>query len=185
MEQKEQLTTRIPSVSVVVPNLNQGRFLEEAILSIINQPGLDIRIAIMDAGSTDESISVIKKYESYVSHWQSKADGGQAAAINEGISLLPPSDYVCWLNADDIFVNEGLTRMAAFMEQNQGSIAVYAKAYITDVKNRVISPYPTQPFSIKVLAKQCFICQPATLIRREAWEEVRGLVMKRGSAVGG
>src|SRR5690606_17794486 len=108
MEQQNDVKSQRPSVSVVVPNLNQGRFLEQAIQSIISQPGLYIRIAVMDAGSQDESVSIIKKYESQLTYWRSSPDNGQAAAINEGVKKLPPSDYVCWLNADDVFLESGL-----------------------------------------------------------------------------
>jgi len=166
---------RKPSVSIVVPNFNQGRFLEEALQSIIKQPQLDIRIAVMDAGSTDQSVAIIRKYENYISYWQSKPDNGQAAAINEGVALLPPSDYVCWLNADDVFLENGLARMVDYLETNNQCMAVYAKAYITDIDNQVIAPYKTESFSQKGLATQCFICQPATLMRTEAWNKVGGL----------
>lgn len=169
------ITDKLPSVCVVVPNLNQGQYLEFALLSIINQPNLDIHIAVMDAGSTDMSIDIIKKYSSYISFWRSHPDSGQAAAINEGVISLPQADYVCWLNADDTFLENGLTQLVIFMETNKSFSAVYSNAYITDAKNEIIGVYPTQPFSIKGLAHHCFICQPATLIRTTCWKEVNGV----------
>lgn len=166
---------RLPTVSVVVPNLNQGLFLEQAIESILSQPGIDIRIAVMDAGSQDNSLTVIKKYESKLKFWRSGPDGGQASAINEGMQKLPPSDYVCWLNADDTFFETGLAEMVQFLEEHPENAAVYAKAYITDENNEIVRPYCTEPFSAERLAYHCFICQPATLIRYEAWNQVKGL----------
>ncbi|BBI36174.1 glycosyltransferase family 2 protein [Cohnella abietis] len=175
MEQSRQLTHRKPSVSVIVPNLNQGQFLEEALQSILNQPNLDIRIAVMDAGSRDESVSIIHKYESQLTYWRSERDEGQAAAINEGVKKLPNSDYICWLNADDVFLENGLTKMVQFLESHPNDVAVYSKAYITNVLNEVIEPYETEPFSVERLAHHCFICQPATLIRGKIWNELNGL----------
>ncbi|OAS20743.1 hypothetical protein A8708_18350 [Paenibacillus oryzisoli] len=169
------MTRSLPSVSVVVPNLNQGHFLEEALLSIISQPNLDIRIAVMDAGSTDGSLSIIKKYEQHITHWRSHPDNGQAAAINEGVKILPPSDYVCWLNADDTYLEHGLIKMVEYLEINKQCAAVYSQAYITDSNNHILSEYPTVNFSVKQLSRSCIICQPATLIRQSAWENSNGI----------
>lgn len=165
----------LPSVCVVIPNLNQGKYLEFALLSVINQPSLDIHIAVMDAGSKDISLEIIRKYNSRLSFWRSHPDAGQAAAINEGINCLPRADYVCWLNADDTFLDNGLTKLVDFMETDKSLSAVYSNAYITDTDNKIIGVYPTQPFSINDLAHHCFICQPATLIRMTCWEKVNGV----------
>ncbi|GGI46240.1 hypothetical protein GCM10008018_16130 [Paenibacillus marchantiophytorum] len=175
MVQEESVTTLLPSISVVVPNLNQGQFLEEALLSIINQSDLDIRIAVMDAGSTDNSLAIIKKYEQHISFWRSHPDNGQAAAINEGVQKLPPSDYVCWLNADDTYLASGLTKMAEYLELNKHCSVVYTQAYITDSTNQIVNEYPTIDFSISNLSNYCIICQPATLIRSNAWGNVNGI----------
>ncbi|MDB5054928.1 MAG: hypothetical protein JWM44_2978 [Bacilli bacterium] len=175
MAQDELINKRKPSVSVIVPNLNQGHFLEQAIQSIIYQPDLDIRIALMDAGSTDQSLSIIKKYEHHLTYWRSYPDGGQAAAINEGVQKLQSADYICWLNADDVFVENGLTKMVDFLEQNKHYVTAYAKAYITDSDNNILSHYPTEEFSIKRLSSHCIICQPATLIRTSAWNNINGV----------
>lgn len=175
MVQEESITRSLPSVSVVVPNLNQGHFLEEALLSIINQPNLDIRIAVMDAGSNDDSLSIIKKYEQHITYWRSHPDSGQAAAINEGVMKLAPSDYVCWLNADDTYLEHGLIKMVEYLERNKQCAAVYTQAYITDSNNHILSEYPTVNFSVKQLSNSCMICQPATLIRHSAWENSKGI----------
>ncbi|GIP06883.1 glycosyl transferase family 2 [Paenibacillus lautus] len=164
-----------PTVAVVVPNLNQGRYLGQALESIIAQDNITYYIAVMDAGSDDNSVEVIRKYEKHIEFWRSHPDDGQAAAINEGVERLPHSDYVCWLNADDVFLEDGLVRMINFLETNKHFVAVYAKAYITDAHNNIKDTYPTTSFSQSELSRGCFICQPATLIRRQAWDEVDGV----------
>ncbi|NOU92967.1 glycosyltransferase [Paenibacillus sp. LMG 31456] len=170
-----QINIRKPTVAIVIPNLNQGHFLEQAIQSIMKQSSLELFIAVMDAGSTDDSLSIIRKYSNYITYWRSHPDEGQAAAINEGIVNLPATDYVCWLNADDVFLENGLTTMAKHLEENNKCVAVYANAYITDSHNQIISYYPTEKFSVEGLAQSCFICQPATLIRSGAWNDVYGV----------
>lgn len=90
-------------ISVIVPSYNQGKFLEETILSILNQHYDNVEIIIMDGGSTDNSVEVIKKYDSYITYWQSKKDNGQSAAINEGIKKAS-GDFVTWLNSDDVLL---------------------------------------------------------------------------------
>jgi glycosyltransferase involved in cell wall biosynthesis len=172
---KKEINTKKSTVSIVIPNLNQGHFLEEAIQSIIKHTDLGLFIAVMDAGSTDNSLAVINKYSTHITYWRSHPDDGQAAAINEGIAKLPVTDYVCWLNADDVFIENGLSKMVEFLNDNKDFPATYSKAYITDVNNKIISPYPTEHFSRQRLAFHCFICQPATLIRHSAWMEVRGV----------
>lgn len=165
-----------PSVSVVIPNLNQGVYLEEALQSVLKQTkNLDIRIAVMDAGSTDNSLEIIKKYENHIYFWRSYPDKGQAFAINEGIIKLPSADYICWLNSDDSFEENGLEKMVVFLEEHKEFHAVYGKAYITDYRNRKMEPYPTCDFSIEALTKNCFICQPATLVRFQTWVNVGGV----------
>lgn len=166
---------KIPSVAIVIPNLNQGRFLKDALDSIINHKNLELHIAVMDAGSLDDSKDIIFLYSSHLDYWQSEPDGGQANAINIGVKKLPPTDYICWLNADDTFMENGLNLMVDFLERYDDYLAVYSKGYITDINNRIISEYPTEDFSLSRLAHHCFICQPATLIRRSVWDKIDGL----------
>ncbi len=164
-----------PSVGIVVPNYNQGIYLAEALDSILNQPNIRIFIAIMDAGSTDCTRDIINQYKDYLYYWRSEPDEGQTAAINEGIQKLPITDYVCWLNADDTYLPHGLTDMVKFLEENHEYSAVYAKGYITNSDNEILESYPTELFSIERLKYHCFICQPATLVRRDYWLAIGGL----------
>lgn len=167
---------RLPSISIAIPNLNQGQFLEEAIQSILNHRNLDIRIAVLDAGSTDNSKDIIEKYKKHIYYVRSYKDNGQAAAINEGINHLPVADFVCWLNADDVFLANGLNVLANFLVENPECNVAYGNAYITNEKNETIGEYPTERFSTTKLARSCIICQPASLIRYHAWKAVGGLV---------
>src|SRR5262245_49601870 len=92
------------SVAIAVPSLDQGRFLAQALDSVFAQTGVPVKVAVLDAGSRDESLAVIRRYEARLHHWRSAPDRGQAAAINEGLGKLPGTRYVGWLNADDVLL---------------------------------------------------------------------------------
>ena len=163
------------TVAIVVPNLNQGRFLGAALDSLLSQSGPAVEIAVMDAGSRDESLDVIRRYESRLVYWRSGPDGGQAAAINEGVRRLGAAQYVGWLNADDVLLPGALHRLAAHLTAHPACVAVYGRAHITDGDGRVTGEFPTRPFSRRRLASTSIICQPASLIRRSAWIGIGGL----------
>lgn len=162
-------------ISIVIPSLNQGRFLAEALDSVLCQTGGDLQIAVLDGGSSDDSLAVIGRYDERLAYWRSHPDRGQAAAINEGIAQLGDADYVGWLNADDLLLPWGLHALAAYLEKHPECVAVFGKAYIIDEGGRMIGQYPTSLYRRQAFARTCTICQPASLIRRSAWEAVGGL----------
>lgn len=104
-------------LSIIVPSFNQGQFLEETILSIINQNKKNIEIIVMDGGSTDNSVEVIKKYEKYLAYWQSQKDNGQSDAINQGFKKAT-GEYVTWLNSDDILLPGALDAIFSSIEKS-------------------------------------------------------------------
>lgn len=91
------------SISIVIPSFNQGEFLEESLLSVLNQDYHNYEIIVMDGGSTDNSVEIIRKYASRLSHWQSAPDGGQSEALNNGFRRAK-GEFVTWLNSDDILM---------------------------------------------------------------------------------
>lgn len=167
------MTDSAPLITVVIPSFNQGLFLERAILSVLAQD-IDKEIVVIDGGSTDNSVDIIKRYQSYITYWHSRPDNGQADAINQGISK-GTAPFVCWLNSDDAFLNGGLVRMYQALRNNTSVPVLYAKCWHIDENDKKIAPYLSFPFSRSLLANYCFIGQPATLIRRSCWEKVNGL----------
>lgn len=166
---------RLPIVAIAMPSLQQGKFLGAALHSLFRQEGIDLKVAVMDAGSSDESQTVIANYDNKITFWRSYPDNGQAAAINEGINCLGEADYVGWLNVDDLILPDGLRKMVRFLEENQECCAVFGKAEIIDESAKKTGEYPTQSFDAKTFARSCSICQPASLIRKRAWEQVGGV----------
>ncbi len=162
-----------PLVTIAVPSFNQGQFLNDALTSIFEQQ-LPVEVFVLDGGSTDNSLDVIHQWEHRLAGWRSHADKGQAAAINEGISL-GKAPYVCWLNSDDLFLSLGLKRLLSELENKQAASAVYGRSWNLIQKSGKRYPVWVEPFDEHRLALRCIISQPATLIRRSAWEAVSGL----------
>lgn len=94
------MNTNLPKISIVTPSFNQGKYLEDTILSVISQNYPNLEYIIIDGGSSDNSVEVIKKYEHYLKYWVSEPDNGQYDAINKGFSMAS-GEILAWLNSDD------------------------------------------------------------------------------------
>jgi glycosyltransferase involved in cell wall biosynthesis len=162
-----------PLITVAVPSFNQGRFLEKALLSIFEQD-LPVEVFVLDGGSSDNSVEIIRKWEHRLSGWRSYKDEGQAAAINEGVAR-GTAPYVCWLNSDDWLLPEGLNRLADALEADKYAPVAYGRCWNIIEKSGKQQPVWVEEFSERRLALRCIVSQPATLIRRKAWEAVGGL----------
>lgn len=165
--------TNAPLITIAVPSYNQGRYLDAALASIFEQD-LALEVYVLDGGSSDESVDVIRKWESRLAGWRSHRDAGQAAAINEGIAL-GSAPYVCWLNSDDWFLPSGLSQLHAALEAYPEAPAAYGRAWNFIEETGVRKPVWVQPFSENRLALRCIVSQPATLMRRSAWDAIGGV----------
>lgn len=97
-------------ISIIIPSFNQVEFIERALSSLKAQDDANLEIIVMDGGSTDGSVEIIKKYESMISYWQSQKDNGQSAAINEGIRRST-GEFVTWFNTDDILLPGAIKKL--------------------------------------------------------------------------
>src|SRR5690242_18490340 len=95
--------TAWPRWTVVIPSYNQGRYIEEAIRSVLMQGYPDLELIVMDGGSTDETLEVIRKYEPWIAHWESCRDRGQTHAINKGFQRAT-GEVLSFLNSDDVLL---------------------------------------------------------------------------------
>ncbi|WP_158904621.1 glycosyltransferase family 2 protein [Burkholderia sp. L27(2015)] len=162
-----------PLVTIAVPSFNQGRFLDDALTSIFEQD-VPVEVFLVDGGSSDGSMDVIRKWEHRLAGWRSHADDGQAAAINEGIAQ-GQAPYVCWLNSDDWLLPGGLLTLVRGLQGYPSAPAVYGRSWNVVQKSGKRYPAWVEPFNEPRLALRCIISQPATLIRRTAWEAVGGV----------
>ena len=163
-----------PRVTVAVPSLNQGRFLEQALVSIFSQ-GVDVEVFVMDAGSDDGTLAVIGRWQDRLAGWRSYPDEGQAAAINEGIAR-GTAPYVCWLNSDDWWLPGALAGLVEALEASPAAPFAYGRVWnYDDATGRTRRNLEVRAFREGLFAQFCTVSQPATLIRRSAWEAVGGL----------
>ena len=107
----------LPLISIVIPSFNQGKYIEQTIVSIIEQSYKKVEIIIIDAASTDETVAVIKKYEQYISYWVSEADRGQSHAINKGLEKCT-GEVFNWINSDDYLEPGALQNIATLFGEN-------------------------------------------------------------------
>lgn len=162
-----------PLVTIAVPSFNQGQFLDDALASIFQQ-SVPVEVFVLDGGSTDNSVEVIRRWEGRLAGWRSCADDGQAAAINAGITQ-GRAPYVCWLNSDDWFLPGGLERLVSELETHAEAPAVYGRSWNVVESTGKRAPVWVEPFNERRLALRCIISQPGTLIRRSVWEDVGGV----------
>ena len=102
----------LPRISVVVPSYEQGEYLEQALRSLLLQGYPDLELLVVDGGSQDSSVDVLRNYESYLDFWVSEADRGQTHAINKGFERAT-GEVLGWLNSDDILLPGSLERIGA------------------------------------------------------------------------
>ena len=161
-----------PLVTIAVPSLNHAPWLAQALDSIFAQD-LPIEVYVCDAGSSDGSVDIIRRYGDRLLGWRSRPDAGQAAAINEGIAA-GTAPYVAWLNSDDWLLPGGLAKLLAALQAAPGAAMAYGRAWDARDDGRM-TPVFVRRFRPWLMAQLCIVSQPATLIRRSAWEAVGGL----------
>jgi glycosyltransferase involved in cell wall biosynthesis len=162
-----------PLVSIVTPSLNMAGFLPQTIESVLSQDYPEIEYVVMDGGSTDGTIEILKRYGDRL-RYVSEPDGGAADAINRGFQACRGS-ILAWLNADDTYTPGAVSAaVRKFVDTSEAEI-VYGEACWTDPEARVIGPYPVRVFDRERLLHECYICQPACFFRRSAFERVGGL----------
>jgi glycosyltransferase involved in cell wall biosynthesis len=163
-----------PTISVVVPSYNHAPFLRQALDSVLLQDYPRLELIVVDGGSTDGSVEILKSYSDRLTRWVSEPDRGQTDAINRGIAMAG-GEIVAWLNSDDLYLAGCLESAARALQRNPGAGMVYGDGVMVDSTGTVLDHHRYR--SLGALDLLCFdvILQPATFMRRQALDAVGGL----------
>lgn len=159
-----------PLVTVVTPSFNQGRFIRETIESVLSQDYPNLEYMVIDGGSMDETVSVLESYCDRF-FWISEPDQGQAHAINKGWKC-GKGEILAWLNSDDVYLPGAISKGVRYLLDHPEVGMVYGEAYHMTEEGQNIDRYPTEAFDVERLKETCFICQPATFVRRAVIDDV-------------
>ena len=127
----------LPKISIITPSFNQVKFLERTIQSVLNQNYENLEYIVIDGGSTDGSVELIKKYQSNISYWVSEKDGGQSEAINKGLRLAT-GELVAWQNSDDIYLPGAFEEIAKSFVNSRGIDLFIGNMNLIDEEDRII-----------------------------------------------
>ena len=160
-----------PKISVITPCYNHAAFLRETIQAVLGQEYPNLEYIIMDGGSTDGSVEIIRAYESRLAHWQSARDGGMYNAINAGMRRAT-GDILAWLNADDYYLPETLNYVAAQMDTTKAELLFGNAFHFVQDNATMWGSDVGREHARKDLCKYDYVIQPASFWTRAVWEKV-------------
>ncbi len=160
-------------VSIVTPVLNGARFIRDTIESVLAQTYAPIEYVVVDGCSNDGTLEIVREYGARV-RTSPGPDGGQGDALRKGFAETH-GDLIAYLNADDTLLPAAIETLVAELRAHPQAGLVYGDALHVDESGGTIARYPTRPFDAQALRRQCFIAQPATLLRRSAYEAAGGI----------
>jgi glycosyltransferase involved in cell wall biosynthesis len=168
------MTPKTPLVSIITPSFNKGPYIEETIQSIRNQTYKNIEHIVTDAGSTDETLSILEKYNNDLK-WISEPDRGQSDAINKGWRMAK-GEIIAYLNADDTYLPDAVASAVAFFESHPDIHMVYGDGIITDESGNDPRTIQSGEFSLKKLVfSQNTLFQPSVFLRKEVFDTIGGV----------
>jgi glycosyltransferase involved in cell wall biosynthesis len=165
-----------PRVSIVTPSYNQGQFIEETIRSVLLQGYPDLEYIIMDGGSTDGSVEIIRKYTPWLAYWVSEKDNGQSAAINKGFRQVS-GGILAWLNSDDVYLPNAFGTIVPAMVNRADTALIYGDVEAIDRSGLFLRQFGhIRSFSMDwMLTQGNIIMQPGAFFRAEYFWAVGAL----------
>ncbi|MDV7199730.1 glycosyltransferase family 2 protein [Roseovarius sp. 10] len=162
----------LPRITVVTPSFNQAVFLERTICSVLNQGYPNLEYIIVDGGSKDGSVEIIKKYEHRLAWWVSEPDGGQTAAINKGLRRAT-GDWVAWQNSDDVYLPGALMQMAETARIAPNVDLILGDMQIIDANDNIVRGQRyVRPTYKALLAEGMVLTNQAAFWRRELHDNI-------------
>lgn len=161
-------------VSIITPSFNQAAFLQQTLNSVLQQDHHDLEYLVVDGGSRDGSVDIIRQSASRLAWWVSEPDSGQADAINKALAHAR-GEVVAWLNSDDYYLPGTVRAAARAFQVHPDAVLVYGNMLAVDEANRITNKLVYQQVSLEDLMCFRIIGQPAAFIRRSALEAVGGL----------
>jgi glycosyltransferase involved in cell wall biosynthesis len=159
-------------VSIVTPSYNQARFIEETIRSVLEQDYPHIEYIVVDGGSTDGSVDIIRRYADRLAWWVSERDQGQTDAINKGFAQAS-GEVLAWLNSDDTYLPGAISEVVAFLRDHPEVGMVYGDANLVDENGQVLGRFPARQTDYRQLRRgSVHIPQQASFFRAELWRRV-------------
>jgi len=166
-----------PCITVVTPSFNQAAYLEETIRSVLEQNYPNLEYIIIDGGSTDGSVEIIRRYEKYLSFWVSEPDGGQSDALNKGFARASGS-WFAWLNSDDIYLPDTFATVAGEISSRPDVDWIVGSILVANQKLNLLGRFDpvchTRNWLDFVCTKRKYgtaLPQPGTFWSRRAWEK--------------
>ena len=162
----------LPRVSIVTPSFNQARFLRETIQSILSQDYPSLEYIIVDGGSTDGSVDIIREHASRLAWWVSEPDQGQTDALNKGFAHAT-GDVFAWLNSDDTYLPGAISQAVESLNAHPEAALVYGDANLVDEGGTIIGRFPARQTSLKqMLRGSVHIPQQSSFFRSPFWKQV-------------
>lgn len=165
--------SKYPKITIITPSYNQAAYLERTILSVLNQNYPNLEYMVIDGGSTDGSVEIIKKYEKWLAYWVSEKDHGQVDAINKGLRRAT-GEWIGFQNSDDVYAPYAFDTVAQTAAQHPQSSIIYGHLLIIDKNDNIIEQLKTVPYSLMAQVVE------GMQIHNQSWFFKKELVEKVG-----
>jgi glycosyltransferase involved in cell wall biosynthesis len=161
-------------ISIITPSFNQAAYLEQTILSVLEQDFPHIEYLVIDGASTDNSVDIIKKYSDRLAYWTSEKDKGQADAINKGFAHAT-GNIIAWLNSDDYYLAGTISAATKIFEEHPEVVLAYGNMLAVDEHGKTFNTLNYKQLTLEDLLCFQIIGQPAVFFRRSALQAAGGL----------
>lgn len=159
-------------ISIVTPSYHQASYIEQTIQSVLSQDYPQIEYLIVDGGSTDDTVDIIKKYEDQIAWWTSEKDGGQTDAINKGFARAK-GDILAWINSDDTYEPGAISAAVKYLQEQPEVGMVYGDCNYINEAGRVIGKFHAAQTNYRLLRRgYTHIPQQTMFVRAELWKQV-------------